>query len=882
MVMPIVLKITKWILTLLVLLLVLTSVALFCLVSMPQLRKNLFPLSYSWGRYEMICNDMVISSADTMHLRGVDVSGPGFSIRGPDVKVSYSIFPVRFHSVTVSNPVMHLVAGSRGGQGGRFPVRTAEKILDVLRIEHGSLEYLFKGGVLKVSDIDLSPADACGPTCACRISRDTLCCGTCAFSAMFGKQVITGTARLSMQRDSAHLNIHSDDMVAILKGHPPICLCATVETGLASGDMGRFVGSIEVKDVLSVFPASMRSTGYFAKRLETAAPVPAKAHVVLHIREGASLGGELNIPEWFFPERVGLSMPVPANWSLDIDSTFRTGNFKAVVPRLHTSITGSFHVLHDRKVRWEAALSTDVKGFSLNLDDNHAVEGLGGGLKLWLTNVVRAGKVATGKLAWRLKVSWDRGEVLVYPWFFDLSQEKGNLKASGTFFRDSVYIRRADLRSFVLVSLKDVVLSINKLHDLPYDRAQHLLYGVRAPAGQISVTGPVDTIYDLFIREPFEAGHPVLNTVDPSGTLLLDVNDRGTEVRLNGHVAWRGRPVISGLKVDVLIPPEGQGCNPASLSWDRIEIPVMPVGQGDETASTGGTKADAAAKPQTEVSSLPHRVFSMGKGDLPLRACEDRIMFGSVTIPAGSGSIDIDSGQVKYDGGDVRLTGVSLSAIRVEHTLNGHTVAAVINGKDLNIRFEKGRFRVKGSVRAKVAGGEVVISHMWADISGPVPRYGADIEFKDIDLSVLTSLTGFGRITGRLEGHVQGLVMSGKQPESFDLVVRSRKVKGVDQKISIKAIRSLSILGGGSGGIPILGGFFKNFSYSKIAVSCSLKNDIFTMHGLITKGGTEYLVERGFWGGVNVINQNPGGRIAFSDMLERLNRISKSGKAEVE
>ncbi len=882
MVMAIILKITKWIVALLVLLLFLTSLALYCLVSMPQLRQNLFPLSYSWGKYEMICNDLVISSSTTMHLRGVDVSGPGFSLRVPDVKVSYSIFPPRFHRVIAMAPVVYVIAERGSGGDGRFPSRTAEKILGMLRIEQGSLEYVFQSGVLKVSDIDLSPPDACGPTCAGRISRDTLCCGTCAFSAMFGKQVITGTARLSMQRDTAHLKIHSDDMVAILEGHPPICLSATVETDLASGDMGRFTGSVGVKDVLSVFPASMRSTGYFAKRLETAAPVPANAHIMLDIRGGASLGGELNIPDWFFPERVGLSGPVPANWTLDIDSTFRTGNFKAVVPRLHTSITGSFHVLHDRKVKWEAALSTDVKDFSLNLDDNHAVEGLGGGLKLWLTNVARAGKVATGKLAWRLKVSWNRGEVLVYPWYFDLSQEKGNLKASGTFVRDSVYIRRADLRSFVQVSLKDVVLSINKLHDLPYDRGQHLLYGVRAPAGQISVTGPVDTTYDLFIREPFEAGHPVLNTVDPSGTLLLDVDNRGTEVCLNGHVAWHGRQVISGLKVDVLIPPEGQGCNPASLSWDRIEIPVMPVGKGDETASTGGNKADAVTKPQAEASSLPHRVFSMGRGNLPLRACEDRIIFGPVTIPAGSGSIDIASGQVEYDGGDVRLTGVSLSDIRVEHTLNGHTVAAVINGEDLSIRFEKGRFRVTGSVRTEVAGGEMRISHMWADISGPVPRYGADIGFKDIDLSVLTSLTGFGRITGRVEGHVQGLIMSGKQPESFDLVVRSRKVKGVEQKISIKAIRSLSILGGGRGGIPIFGEFFKNFSYSKIAVSCSLKNDIFTMHGLITKGGTEYLVKRGFWGGVNVINQNPGGRIAFSDMLERLNRISKSGKAEVE
>ncbi len=878
MVLAIILRITRWIVAVFILLLFLTSISLYCLVSIPRLRQNLFPLSYGWGRYEMICHDMVISSAGTMHLRGVDASGPGFSIRIPDVTVSYSIFPAQVHGFIVSRPVIQVVARKQTG-GGAVPVLTVKKILGMLRVEQGSLQYVFKDGLIKVSDIDLAPIDVHSQPDPG--AEDILCRGTCAFSAMFDRRIVTGTAGVAMQRATAHVKIHSDDVVAILKGHPPICLSATVETGLEPDELGRFSGRVEFKDVLSVFPASMRSTGYLSKRLDTAAPVPASARVGFDRKRGAWCAGEITVPEWFFPERVRPSSPVPVNWRLKVDSTFQTGDFQAMVPRFRTSVTGSFRVLHTGGVRWKAALATDVKGFSLNMDDNHAVEGLGGGVELMLTGRLKAGKSATPLLSWRMKVSWNRGELLVYPWYFDLSKQKGTISASGSVSGGTVRLQRADLRSFVQVSLKDMVFSFRRLHSLKDEKPLSLIYGLRAPAGQISVKGPIGTIYDLLVREPFEAGHPVLDTVKPAGRLLLHVDKRGIEVGLDGNVAWQGRQVISGLKLDVLVPPEGQGCNPASLSWDSIDIPVMPVGQTDDIAGTGQAIDGATTAPQAEDSSIPHGLFSRGQGELSLSACEDRIIFGPVTIPAGSGSVRINRGQVEYCGG-VTLSGLSLSGIRVEHSINGHTVAAAIGGKDLAVEFKRGVVRVKGSISIEVARGEIRVAGMWADLSGPVPRYGADIDFQDIDLSVLTSLTGFGRITGRVYGHVKGLVMSGKQPESFDLVVRSRKTRGVEQKISIKAIRNLSILGGGRGGIPIIGEFFKNFSYSKIAVSCRLKNDIFTMHGLISKGGAEYLVERGFWGGVNVINQNPGGRIAFSDMLERLKRISKSGKAEVE
>ena len=70
---------------------------------------------------------------------------------------------------------------------------------------------------------------------------------------------------------------------------------------------------------------------------------------------------------------------------------------------------------------------------------------------------------------------------------------------------------------------------------------------------------------------------------------------------------------------------------------------------------------------------------------------------------------------------------------------------------------------------------------------------------------------------------------------------------------------------------------FETFPYEKIGIKASLKNDTFTINGTIKEEKREYLVKRGSFSGVNVINQNPDNRISFRDMLERIQRITQDG-----
>jgi hypothetical protein len=119
------------------------------------------------------------------------------------------------------------------------------------------------------------------------------------------------------------------------------------------------------------------------------------------------------------------------------------------------------------------------------------------------------------------------------------------------------------------------------------------------------------------------------------------------------------------------------------------------------------------------------------------------------------------------------------------------------------------------------------------------------------------------------------------QPASFVLEIESVEARGVERRISIDAIQSISILGTGAGSALNQGitRFFKEYPYSKIGLRCVLRNDQFSVNGTIHDGGKEYLVRRGFLRGVDVVNQNPENVISFRDMAERIRRISRRPQA---
>jgi hypothetical protein len=100
-----------------------------------------------------------------------------------------------------------------------------------------------------------------------------------------------------------------------------------------------------------------------------------------------------------------------------------------------------------------------------------------------------------------------------------------------------------------------------------------------------------------------------------------------------------------------------------------------------------------------------------------------------------------------------------------------------------------------------------------------------------LDLAQLTGVFGFGQITGRMAGDIQGLRLVDWKPTAFDATLTADQ--GGD--ISQNAIKSLTEVGGGgiAGGLQGMAlRLFKTFGYARIGLSCKLVDGVCRMGGI--------------------------------------------------
>lgn len=229
----------------------------------------------------------------------------------------------------------------------------------------------------------------------------------------------------------------------------------------------------------------------------------------------------------------------------------------------------------------------------------------------------------------------------------------------------------------------------------------------------------------------------------------------------------------------------------------------------------------------------------------------------------------------------VQIDNVDLG--RMTRRLTGTEYPGAMNA-DLGVmRYENNRIASEGRAVIHVFGGEIEATNFFAEnITSSSRKIGGDITFRNISLEEVTRKIAIGKMTGIIQGSLKKFVMEYGQPASFILEVESVETRGVEQRISMDAIQSISILGTGAGSALNRGitQFFKEYPYSKIGFRCVLNNDQFSVSGTIHEGGKEYLVRRGFLRGVDVVNQNPDNLISFRDMQERTERISRQPGVE--
>jgi hypothetical protein len=381
-----------------------------------------------------------------------------------------------------------------------------------------------------------------------------------------------------------------------------------------------------------------------------------------------------------------------------------------------------------------------------------------------------------------------------------------------------------------------------------------------------------ERLVDMFLKEYLKELSPDLAHLSVTGTSFLEsvIRGDGAATTITGTYRMTGATFRA---------PDMQ----LAVQEMAVDLPFglayPPTGEGPPGTSAAGL---------IRIRSIQRRRLAIESLQIPLTIARNALEVPNpIIVPFFGGTIHLYGVQVddvlfpgRYHFG-VKIVGVDLG--RMTRRLSGVEYPGVINADFGLMTYQNNRLTSEGKAAIGVFGGEIEASHFFAENIGSASRrIGGDIAFRDINLEEVTRKIAVGKMTGIIQGSLKHFVMEYGQPASFTLEVESVERRGVQQRISMDAIQSISILGTGADSSLNQGitRFFKEYPYSKIGLRCVLTNDQFSVNGTIHEGGKEYLVRRGFLRGVDVVNQNPDNVISFRDMAERLQRIARPPQAE--
>ncbi len=390
----------------------------------------------------------------------------------------------------------------------------------------------------------------------------------------------------------------------------------------------------------------------------------------------------------------------------------------------------------------------------------------------------------------------------------------------------------------------------------------------------LSPTQPIQSFWNKLIKDPFGEVYPALQGTNLNGQW-------GSQAHLEGSLA---RPKVRGW-----VGLEEVSVDYSSKPADAVVINCDFPFWFDPNPHASSDKSLNGKKGVIQLDNVKGSLLNLNSLTLLVEAQKNGwVLLNDVTLPLGKDQFKISEFEL-HDFWSPERTGQLVILANglplrplLEQLLDTNLEATLTSPK-LAFRLRNNRLESLDEIDLDLLSGSLQIENLSIDrLLSPGRVISLNASWHDVDLKSLTDLTDFGEITGRLKGEVDGLQISYGMPVAFDLVLESVPHSGVPQRISLAALENLTALGGGQSPFMGLAGglittFFKDFSYKKIGIRCILKNDFFTIRGLIRENGTEYMVKRGLTG-VNVINQQTNNRISWNDMIRRLERINRTAE----
>ena len=511
---------------------------------------------------------------------------------------------------------------------------------------------------------------------------------------------------------------------------------------------------------------------------------------------------------------------------------------------------------------WRLKMGLAQGGLS-SANGNFLVDKLQGGLELALL----PGKPHRVRLSLELA----QGEALLKTVYLNLAQNPARLVVSA---------KVRDLSTGPALEEIDLSGRAGQFGDLSFRGAVKRDAGAWRYQGDLSLErADLGRLFTTLVKDPFSLSNPALAGLSLTGKAGLELHLMGRD----GQAALQGRARVEKGGISQKDGQDGAARElVAGLSLDlplsyRLGVKETAEPAPPQDKEWGRLKIDRVSLPFTRLAGL----------DLPLALKPNRL-FLKQGLEA-----DFYGGKVKLDGimvdrplsrdfqarMSLELRGLDLGLLGSKQMpLEGE-----LHGRLDSVRIGLDKIGTTGRIRGTLYGGKVEVSDLAASRPFSAARtMGGDVVYRKIHLERLSEATGIGRITGRISGRIDDLRVAYGQPVGFELDLISQEEKGVKQRVNLKAVNSISVLGTGAGleglGIKLMTKFFKDFPYKKIGIRCTLNNDVFKVRGLIREGGKEYLVRKPPLSGINVVNSNPDNRISFSDMKERLTRVTDSGE----
>ncbi|EFK10467.1 conserved hypothetical protein [delta proteobacterium NaphS2] len=459
----------------------------------------------------------------------------------------------------------------------------------------------------------------------------------------------------------------------------------------------------------------------------------------------------------------------------------------------------------------------------------------------------------------KVEVTADSGELLMGRFYFDLGENAFRAQCNGSYHGLE---KRLTLKQLSL-GMKDILTA---------HVTGRLFQTGDEYEGDLSLNipeSPLNPPFQKLIREPFQLEKPALSKVALDGTVNMDMHLRGTTSRWvsTGKCIWK-----SGT-----LSYENPG---VTLNGIQLSLPIsLADGAGEEGAETLKGSLSVLSM---QLPFLPEQALN-----IPLQAAPNRLFMPDViTLAVPGGEVRVGPSEISglMEPSPAIHTAVQFEKLQLAPILSGiwpQPISGSARG-DLNpILIRGGQLQSMGEIAVSIFDGKMRLSKLGVrGLFSALPVYRLNADWDHLNLARMTQGTSFGKIDGILNGYAKNIEISNGQLQRFDLLLDTVKTDDIPQKISVKAVDNIARIGGGQspfvGMAGIFVSLFKEFPYQKIGVHATLENDVFSINGTIHEDGREYLVKRGFFSGVDVINQNKDNRVGFKDMLKRIKRITSS------